>query len=350
MLLVLTAQASSSEASDKKVIAHQGASGHLPGNTLPSFVLAATTLSDYISMDLVMTRDNHLVVFEDIDITDKTNVAQIFPTRSQQDGRYYAIDFTLAELQQLSLISNSTDHPASLRIPTFVDTLRLLRQMEKILGKTIGIAPEIKKPWFHLNLNKDISSATLDILQRFKYFTADALVFLQCYDPEELQRIHKTLMVSRGIDLKLVQLVDSNNGSENQRLERGKWAPYNSEWMFTRLGTRLLALYADAVGLDKARLLKIQEDSVFADFLTGIQIEEIKIHAFLGSTEDLNISAQPHGYTDLLTKLFEQVNIDALITDSPEATITFLKMRKASANNKAQNQKQTSYITLPLKE
>ncbi len=48
-----------------------------------------------------MTRDDQLVVLHDHYLDRVTDVAERFPDRARKDGRYYAIDFTLAEIRSL---------------------------------------------------------------------------------------------------------------------------------------------------------------------------------------------------------------------------------------------------------
>ncbi len=57
--------------------------------------------ADYLEQDLVMTKDDKLVVLHDHYLDRVTDVAQRFPQRARQDGRFYAIDFTLAEIKSL---------------------------------------------------------------------------------------------------------------------------------------------------------------------------------------------------------------------------------------------------------
>ena len=46
-------------------IAHRGASGHLPENTLPAFRLAIKQNADMIEIDVHQTKDGHIVVLHD---------------------------------------------------------------------------------------------------------------------------------------------------------------------------------------------------------------------------------------------------------------------------------------------
>ena len=57
--------------------------------------------ADYLEQDLVMTKDDHLVVLHDHYLDRVTDVADRFPDRARKDGRYYAIDFTLDEIKSL---------------------------------------------------------------------------------------------------------------------------------------------------------------------------------------------------------------------------------------------------------
>lgn len=88
-------------ADNKIVIAHRGASGYLPEHTLPAKAMAYAQGADYLEQDLVITKDDELIVLHDHYLDRVTDVAKRFPDRARKDGRYYAIDFTLAEIKSL---------------------------------------------------------------------------------------------------------------------------------------------------------------------------------------------------------------------------------------------------------
>ena len=83
------------------VIAHRGASGYLPEHTLAAVSLAYGMGAHFIEQDVVLTNDDQPVVLHDIHLDAVTDVAERFPNRSRRDGRYYALDFTLAEIRTL---------------------------------------------------------------------------------------------------------------------------------------------------------------------------------------------------------------------------------------------------------
>ncbi len=100
-LTLLALSLSANAFADPLVIAHRGASGYLPEHTLPAKALAYAMKPDYIEQDVVMTKDDQLVVLHDHYLDRVTDVAERFPDRAREDGRYYAIDFTLAEIKSL---------------------------------------------------------------------------------------------------------------------------------------------------------------------------------------------------------------------------------------------------------
>ncbi len=83
------------------IIAHRGASGYLPEHTLAAKALAHTMGADYLEQDLVLSKDGVPMVLHDVYLDMVTDVARRHPDRRRRDGRFYAIDFTLAELKRL---------------------------------------------------------------------------------------------------------------------------------------------------------------------------------------------------------------------------------------------------------
>ena len=74
-LLLAGLMTGSALAADKIVIAHRGASGYLPEHTLPAKAMAYAQGADYLEQDLVMTKDDQLVVLHDHDLDRVTDVA-----------------------------------------------------------------------------------------------------------------------------------------------------------------------------------------------------------------------------------------------------------------------------------
>jgi glycerophosphoryl diester phosphodiesterase len=120
------------------VIAHRGASAHLPEHSLAAYRLALELGADYIEPDLVATKDQQLIAIHSLDLSITTNVEQVFgedrKTISSYMGNqtgYWAYEFTLQEIQQLTLKqrlpnARSTAFDGLFRIPSLNDILQLL--------------------------------------------------------------------------------------------------------------------------------------------------------------------------------------------------------------------------------
>ena len=154
------------------VIAHRGASGYLPEHTLEAATLAYTMGSDYIEQDLVLSRDGIPVVLHDIHLDTVTDVASLFPERKREDGRYYVIDFDVAELKTLSVherrkLSGEQVYPnryqgdARFTIATFEEHIELITNLNRQLGRDIGLYPEIKAPAWHRQEGYDFSQIVM---------------------------------------------------------------------------------------------------------------------------------------------------------------------------------------------
>lgn len=80
MLLVMS-MSTIAQSNAKVVIAHRGASGYLPEHTLPAKAMAYAQGADFLEQDLVMTKDNELIVLHDHYLDSVTDVADRFPGR-----------------------------------------------------------------------------------------------------------------------------------------------------------------------------------------------------------------------------------------------------------------------------
>lgn len=140
------------QAAEKLVVAHRGASGYLPEHTLEAKVLAFAQGADYLEQDVVMTRDDRLVVFHDLTLERMTDVATVYPGRARADGSWYLIDFTLEELRRLAVHEGSAlpgRFPAQtggFALHTLEEELALVAGLEQSTGRRVVIYPELKSP------------------------------------------------------------------------------------------------------------------------------------------------------------------------------------------------------------
>jgi glycerophosphoryl diester phosphodiesterase len=102
------------------VIAHRGASGHTPENTLAAFERAVQLGAGFIETDLHLTRDAQFVAIHDATLERTTN------------GRGAVRDFTLAELRQLDAGMWFDREYMGQRIPTLDEVLEFARKNDVI--------------------------------------------------------------------------------------------------------------------------------------------------------------------------------------------------------------------------
>jgi len=341
--LLTDGASASAQAGDKIVIAHRAASGYLMEHNLPSVSLAVGMGSDYIEQDLVMTRDDQLIVLHDPTLDRVTNVAELFPGRNRPDGKFYALDFTLAEIKQLRLkepYSNSGNGAGrfpdaagkvlELTVPTFQEELELIRGLEKTTRRDIGIYPEIKQPWLHRKEGKDISMAVLRMLRQYGYGAKEDKVYLQCFDPDEIKRIHDELFPALGMDLKLIQLIDDNNGHETKSLEWGEWVNYNYDWILSKSGLRSLSTSIAGIGMNKSRIVDEAGKMLHPELVADAHSLGLVVHAYTFRREQESLPPYAQSFEALLEFFYFKVGIDGIFTDYCGDAVRFLHTRPSA--------------------
>ncbi len=175
------------------IIAHRGASGYLPEHTLAAYALGHAQGADYVEQDLVLTRDRQLICLHDIHLEATTDVEQRFPDRSRADGRFYAIDFTLAEIKTLRVHERLPNRfPQStllFTVPTFSEAIVLIQGLNQSTQKNTGIYPELKGPSFHRDAGAPIEDVFVATLRKHGYGKPTDRIFVQSFELSCLERL-----------------------------------------------------------------------------------------------------------------------------------------------------------------
>ena len=329
-LPLMLASASVYAQSGKIVIAHRGASGYLPEHTLEAKAMAYGMGAHYIEQDLVMTRDDRLIVLHDITLDRTTDVADRFPGRARADGRYYAIDFDLEEIRQLQatagvrLVDGEREpgfanrfplERSDFRVPTFEEEIELIQGLNHSTGRDVGIYPEIKQPEFHRAEGKDISGAVVDVLKNYGYTEKSDKVFLQTFSYPELEIINSEIMPAAGIDIRLIQLLRDTE---------------SYPWIFEAEGMRMLAEHADGIG--PAHPLVIDPESAPGALRVSALVERahaagLDVHPYTFRADPGQLPAYAENFADLLEQHFFTAGVDGLFTDFPDLAVQFLQSR-----------------------
>jgi glycerophosphoryl diester phosphodiesterase len=314
------------------VIAHRGASGYLPEHTSEAKALAHAMGADFLEQDVVLSRDDVPVVLHDVVLDTVTNVASVFPDRARADGRWYALDFTWAELQRLRVherIDHRTgraaypgrfpsDAQCDFRLSSLADELQLIAGLNRSTRRAVGVYPEIKHPAWHRAQGRDVSRRMLDVLQEYGWTGEHAPVYLQCFDPAELIRIREEL----GCPLPLVQLIGDDSWAD----ARGSF-----DALCTPQGLATLARTVQAIGPWIPRVIRCSKHGAWES--TGLceaaQAAGLQVHAFTVRADDL-----PAGCDSLDTlhhALFETAGVEGAFSDFPDQTLRWLLGRRVAS-------------------
>jgi len=301
------------------VIAHRGASGYLPEHTRPAKVLAHLMGADFLEQDVVATRDDQLIVLHDIHLDAVTDVTIKYPGRARSDGRYYVRDFDLDEIRTLTawerMRADGTAvypgrYPARTghyRVHTFVEEMQLINRLNKATGRRAGIYPEIKSPAWHRREGIDLAPLVLREIEQFEGADDPSLVYVQCFDDAEVQRLKRDL----GCRWPVVQVLGLNEWQE---------AATDYVELSSPAGLARVAGVADGIGPHLSYLYRVVAGQAQATSLVAdAHALGLVVHPYTFRADDL-----PPGF-DSLEALVRfcvvELQIDGLFTDFTDQVI-----------------------------
>ncbi|OEU96969.1 glycerophosphodiester phosphodiesterase [Streptomyces oceani] len=125
------------EAADSPlVVAHRGASGYAPENTLAAVDKAAELGIEWVENDVQRTRDGELVVMHDTTLDRTTDVERVYPDRAP----WRVSDFTAEEIARLDAGSWFDEEFAGARVPT------LEKYLDRVGAHDQNLLLELKSP------------------------------------------------------------------------------------------------------------------------------------------------------------------------------------------------------------
>ena len=267
------------------LIAHRGASGDAPENTLAAYKLALEMGADFVEPDLQMTKDGVLVCLHDTTLERTTDVAKVFPDRAvTARGRksWPVVDFTLAEVETLDAGSWKAPKFAGERIPTFQKMIDLVK------GKA-GIIPETKAPETYGKHGLNMERAVMDLLKSNGLDTPGAdpktPVILQSFSANSLKALRK----DHACKLPLVFLLGSRSVSKEQLKE--------------------IRAYADGFGPNKA-VIEARLEVIDDAHALGLSVTVWTFRS--GQTGKFKT------VRDEMSHYLKTLKVDALFTDNPD--------------------------------
>ena len=301
------------------VIAHRGASGYLPEHTLAAKALAVGMGADYIEQDVVLTKDGVPIVLHDITLDATTDVAEVFAGRARADGLHYAIDFTLEDIRRLQVLERAgrtggLAFPGrfprvkmGLTVPTLEEEIIFLKGLAQTSGWVLGIYPELKSPAFHRDEGQDLASAVIAVLAAHDLAGADAKVYLQSFDFNEIRRVRQEL----GYKGKLVQLLGENSWN---------MAPGTDyDWLKTPEGLAAIAEVADGIGPSLTQVLTDENKDGVAEVTPLVRDAKafgLAVHPYTLRADRLPPFAPDFG--ELVRLTVTEAGADGFFTDQPD--------------------------------
>ena len=260
------------------VIAHRGASGALPEETLEAYARAMDLGADVVEPDLISTKDGVLIARHDPNLDFSTDVAKRpeFASRKKTttvDGEtqtgWFASDFTLAEIKTLGTLITDSERDQSnngkFKVITFQELIDLVKTRSAQLGRTIAVYPETKNPSYHRALGLPLEDKLIAAITAAGWNNKTSPVYVQSFEPGSLKE-----MKSKGLQAKLIQLIDA----DDYDLKTGKLtyaAPYDRpyDWtlsgdarlfsaMVTPAGLAEIKTYADGIGPWKPYIVPVK--------------------------------------------------------------------------------------------
>ena len=306
------------------VIAHRGASAYVPEHTLMAKAIAHAFGSDFLEQDVVASKDGVPVVLHDKQIDTVTDVAKKYPGRRRDDGRFYAIDFTVDELKQLH-VWERFDHRSGkavfasrypvgqgdFRIATLDEEIAFIKNINRTTGREAGIYPEIKSPAWHREQGFDLSTAILNVLAKHGYSSKDDRCFLQCFDDAEVKRVRDEL----GWNGLLIQLIghghDEESGTDYKRLK-------------TPAGMADTANIADGIGpsADDIVSWSAAGELSLSDLVQQARDRGLDVHPWTFRADSLPKNCPSPDA--MLAALLREAKVDGLFCDHPDLAIRFL--------------------------
>lgn len=322
------------------VIAHRGASGERPEHTRAAYDLAIDQGADFIEPDLVMSKDGHLVVRHENEISETTDVAtrpEFADRRTTKtiDGRpvtgWFTEDFTLAELRTLrarerlpALRPASAAFDGQEPILTFQEVIDIAREGSARSGRIIGVAPELKHPTYLALIGLPMEPPLIEALSAHGLMAADSPVLIQSFEVSVLRSL------DQATDAPLLQLMSPLGGPFDR-------PDTTYAEMAQPEGLAEIATYADAIGVETG-LIYPRDASGATPTATTLVADAhaagLKVVVWTFRAEDVFLPVEfrgreDHGIGDMAGWLgrFYRLGVDAVFTDHPSIAVAARSVR-----------------------
>ena len=308
------------------VIAHRGASGYIPEHTFSGAVMAYALGADYLELDVVMTKDGHLIVMHDLTLDATTNVEDVFPGRKNKKAKYNVIDLNLNEIKLLKVHERSSRQTKDasfpsrfpieaqiFEVPTLDEMILLVKGLSKSFGRNMGLYIELKAPEIHRKHKLDPAKTLLNLLKHHGYQDASDPIFIQSFDSETL----KSLRFEHKTRLRLIQLIGEN---------QWKLSATDFTYLKSKNGMKEVSQYADGIGPWMNQVvtgIDFSGKAQITDLIENARRHDLLIHPYTFRADRL--PSYVSSFEELLNIFFNEVQIDGIFTDFPDLAVDYIK-------------------------
>ncbi len=289
------------------IVAHRGASGYLPEHTREAYIAAIDMGADFLEIDLVLTKDGHLIARHENEISSSTDVAARYPGRKTKktiDGKeeegWFSEDFTLEEIRtlrakQLLAIRDQSNNGKFL-VASLDDILKLRADKLRETGRTIGLYLEPKQPAYYRSINRPLEPILISALKAQALARADSRVILHSYDAESVK------LMSQLTAGPVSQLLSDQSQTTDESLAQ-------------------IARYAKSIGAQKRWIVPVDangQTQAPTDLIQRAHKMGLRVHANVFAPESQFLPASYRGDQAKEYCLFQSLGVDGVFTDTPD--------------------------------
>jgi glycerophosphoryl diester phosphodiesterase len=317
------------------IIAHRGASGYLPEHTLAAYAVAIEQGADFIEIDIVPTKDKHLICRHENNLALTTTIKHhpefIHKKRSCGSARcgWWSEDLTISEIKSLRACEAMVDlrscnmrFDGHFEIPTLREVLDFIfftncrlqenAKIQNLEDRKVGLVIEVKSPAYFHSININVIEILIQEINRYDW--GDIPIIIETFDSDTLKELR--VMTK----LPLVQLIDGHD----QNL-RSQW----KDAFFSMDESKILVIfdeikkYAMGIAVEKSLILPTGAIVKRVNLVDLAHSKDLRVFAWTFRAEnkllqdDYHIGDDPRSMGNLGAEIaqFLTVGIDGFFTD-----------------------------------
>ncbi len=304
--------ASAQRPSDKfpLIIGHRGASAYLPDHTVEAYELAVAQGADYIEADFVASKDGYLFARHEHELSQTTNVADVFPEKKTNkviDGKivegWFSEDFTHDEFKKLRarqpLKFRDQSHNDKYEIPTLAEVLALRASLSREHKRRIGFFPELKHADYYRAMNFPVEGWTVQIMEAWALDRAGSPLITQSFDKNSVAKLNEMMP-----NIPAIQLLEGKSDVSDA-------------------GLAAIKKYADGIGVPKELIVPVKNGQAGrpTDLIARAHKAGLTVYPYTFRPEKQYLPASYGGDPAKEYCIFASLGADGIFTDAPDQAL-----------------------------